>query len=200
MESTTKQRILEEALVMFGENGYKGTNLRELAQRLGLSKSALYRHFESKEDIWNCLYEKMESRYGESFGSEENMPPVPNSTYELVATTMKMVDFTVHDRYVVLMRKLIASEQFRDERITPMATKHFLTDIGDIFTHVFRGMMQNGIMKEYNPKLLALEYTAPITELIHLCDREPEKTEEVMGYIQDYVEHFVSVYCVDNKS
>ena len=51
MENTTKNRILEQALIMFAENGYKGTNLRELASALGLSKSALYKHYESKEDI-----------------------------------------------------------------------------------------------------------------------------------------------------
>ena len=49
MENTTKIRILDEALIMFAENGYKGTNLRDLAARLGLSKSALYKHYASKK-------------------------------------------------------------------------------------------------------------------------------------------------------
>ena len=60
MENTTKSRILEEALIMFAENGYKGTNLRDLAARLGFSKSALYKHYSSKEDIWNALLDRME--------------------------------------------------------------------------------------------------------------------------------------------
>ena len=50
MESITKERILDAALVSFAEHGYKGTNLRDLAAGMGLSKSALYRHYESKED------------------------------------------------------------------------------------------------------------------------------------------------------
>ena len=41
-ENSTKSRILDEALVVFAGNGYRGTNLRDLAARLGLSKSALY--------------------------------------------------------------------------------------------------------------------------------------------------------------
>ena len=49
MGNTTKKRILDAALVSFVENGYKGTNLRDFAAGLGLSKSALYRHYESKE-------------------------------------------------------------------------------------------------------------------------------------------------------
>lgn len=50
MENTTKEKILDAALVSFAENGYKGTNLRDLAAGMGLSKSALYKHYASKED------------------------------------------------------------------------------------------------------------------------------------------------------
>ena len=76
MENTTKSRILDEALVMFAENGYKGTNLRDLAARLGLSKSALYKHYTSKEDIWNAVLDRMEAYYGEKFGSSEHLPDI----------------------------------------------------------------------------------------------------------------------------
>ena len=63
MENTTKEKILDAALVSFAENGYKGTNLRDLAAGMGLSKSALYRHYESKEDIWNAVLDRMEAYY-----------------------------------------------------------------------------------------------------------------------------------------
>ena len=69
MENTTKERILDAALVSFAENGYKGTNLRDLAAGMGLSKSALYRHYESKEDIWNAVFDQMEAYYVSRFGS-----------------------------------------------------------------------------------------------------------------------------------
>lgn len=45
MAKTTKERILDAALEMFAENGYAGTNMRDLAQSVGLTKSALYKHF-----------------------------------------------------------------------------------------------------------------------------------------------------------
>ena len=79
MERTTKDRILDESLVMFAEYGYKGTNLRDLAARLELSKSALYKHYESKEDIWNALLDKMEAYYAQHFGSMDNLPQTPDS-------------------------------------------------------------------------------------------------------------------------
>ena len=78
MENTTRERILDAALVSFADNGYRGTNLRDLAAGLGLSKSALYKHFESKEDIWNALLDRVEAYYNERFGSPDNLPAVPN--------------------------------------------------------------------------------------------------------------------------
>ena len=39
------------ALELFAEQGYEKTSLREIAERLGVTKAALYYHFKSKEDI-----------------------------------------------------------------------------------------------------------------------------------------------------
>jgi AcrR family transcriptional regulator len=47
----TRARIQEVALELFAEQGYEGTSLREIAERLGVTKAALYYHFRSKEDI-----------------------------------------------------------------------------------------------------------------------------------------------------
>jgi AcrR family transcriptional regulator len=48
---STRERILDIALELFNEQGYEKTSLREIAQRLGVTKAALYYHFERKEDI-----------------------------------------------------------------------------------------------------------------------------------------------------
>jgi hypothetical protein len=42
--------------------------------------------------------------------------------------------------------------------------------------------------------MLAFAYTTPISALIHLCDREPEKTEEVMARVEAFSRHFVTGY------
>jgi AcrR family transcriptional regulator len=47
----TKERILDVALELFNEQGYESTSLREIADRLGVTKAALYYHFARKEDI-----------------------------------------------------------------------------------------------------------------------------------------------------
>ena len=116
MAKDTKERILAAALEMFSQNGYAGTNIRELSESLGLVKSAMYRHFESKEAIWNTLLDELIAYYEARFGSTEHLPPVPDSLEELEAMTMRMVSFTVHDETVVKTRKMLTIEQFRDER------------------------------------------------------------------------------------
>ena len=47
----TRERIQRVALELFTEQGYDKTSLREIAERLGVTKAALYYHFKSKEEL-----------------------------------------------------------------------------------------------------------------------------------------------------
>ncbi len=192
MENTTKNRILEEALIMFAENGYKGTNLRDLASRLGLSKSAIYKHYESKEAIWNALIDKMEAYYALRFGSAERLPEIPQSGEELFRLTMGMINFTVHDPQIILTRKLLLTEQFHNERIRKLATKHFLEGTAYFFAKIFEKMMENGVMEKSDPVMLSFAYTAPVTSLVHLCDREPDNKNETLQKIEEFIRYFIA--------
>ena len=194
MAKDTKERILAAALDMFSQKGYAGTNIRELAGSLGMGKSSMYRHFESKEEIWNTLLDELIAYYETRFGSPDHLPPVPASLEELVDMTMRMINFTVHDEKTVKSRKLLAIEQFRDDRARDLATKHFLAGLTDMFTQLFAGMMDRGLLRRDDPRMLAFAYTAPITALIHLCDREPEKAEDTISQAEAFSRHFIRVY------
>ena len=198
MANDTKERILEAALLMFSQNGYAGTNIRELSASLGLVKSGVYKHYESKEAIWNALLDKMIAYYAEHFGSSEHLPPVPDSPEGLVTMTMQMVNFTVHDEKVIMTRKVLTLEQFRDGRARELATKHFLTGLTEIFTHIFAGMMDKGSLRRDDPAMLAFAYTTPISALIHLCDREPDKKEAALAKVEAFSRHFIRVYRQEN--
>ena len=197
MAKDTKERILEAALEMFSQKGYAGTNIRELTASLGLVKSSMYRHFKSKEEIWNTLLDEMIAYYGARFGSPENLPPIPDSLEGLVEMTRHMTDVTIRDEKIIMTRKLLSIEQFRDDRARDLATKHFLTGLKEMFTHIFAGMMDKGLLRKDDPAMLAFAYTAPISALIHWCDREPEKTEEAMAQIEAFSRHFVKTYGVN---
>ena len=59
MAGDTKKRILKVALELFAQKGYLGTSMRDIAQQLGLTKAALYKHYTAKQDILDKIIERM---------------------------------------------------------------------------------------------------------------------------------------------
>ena len=55
----TRQRIQDVALELFAEQGYEKTSLREIAERLDVTKAALYYHFKTKEEILVSIFEDL---------------------------------------------------------------------------------------------------------------------------------------------
>ena len=121
---------------------------------------------------------------------------MPDSLEELTRLTMHMVNVTVRDEKIIMTRKVLTLEQFRDDRARELATKHFLPGLTEIFTRIFAGMMDKGLVKRDDPAMLAFAYTTPISALIHLCDREPEETEEATAQIEAFSRHFIATYGV----
>ena len=70
----TRDRILEVALDLFIEEGYEKVSLREVAERVGVTKAALYYHFSSKEEILKALVEPLLSVGGQMAEALESRP------------------------------------------------------------------------------------------------------------------------------
>ena len=107
---------------------------------------------------------------------------------------MRMVRITTEYETIVKTRKVLTLEQFRDERARDLATKHFLTGLTEMFTGIFTGMMDKGLLRRDDPAMLAFAYTMPIAALIHLCDREPEKAGEAFEKVEAFSRHFIRIY------
>jgi AcrR family transcriptional regulator len=61
----TRARILEEATRQAALRGLKGVSLNDVAEAVGLSKSGLFKHFESKEDMHLAVVELVTDRFRE---------------------------------------------------------------------------------------------------------------------------------------
>ncbi len=72
--NSTRERILDAALELFVTQGYDGTSLRQIAEQLGVTKAALYYHFESKEDILLALHMRMHEFGKNAFNSMGDEP------------------------------------------------------------------------------------------------------------------------------
>ena len=191
---STKQRILDEALTLFAENGYDGTGVDLIAERVGIKGPSLYKHYRGKEEILNALIDEEEERYDEMFGSEKNIGNVPQNAEEFIKVTMGRIAFTMRDPLIRKTRMLLVQEQFRNERISEVTTRHQLDGVQRMFAKIIKGMMDEGLVKKDDPELLAVELTAPAVLQIARADRQPQYAEECMECIEKHLRHFCKVY------
>ena len=193
---TTRDIILDEALSLFAENGYDGTSVEEIAEKVGIKAPSLYNHFKGKEDILNALIDMSEARYEEFFGSDQHIGRLPESKDEFIQTAIQKVSFTMNDPMIRKMRKFLVREQFRNERFAAITTKHQLNGIQGMYTKIIEGMMSMGLFKEDDPELLATEVTAPVALWISKADRQPQCGQESMESIEKHIRHFCDVYMI----
>lgn len=199
-KKTTKERILDSALTLFSQKGYDGVGVDLIAEQSGLKGPSIYKHFKSKEEILDTLISNVENYYEMNFGSESHPGRIPSSVEELIETAMKRIEFTLHDDAIKKTRRILTMEQFRNPRIAALATRYNLENIQGIYQKVFQGMMDAGMIRRGNPVLLSMWFVAPITLLIQMCDREPEREQEAMEFIREHMEHFVEEYATLGKS
>jgi AcrR family transcriptional regulator len=95
----TRTRIQQVALELFAEQGYERTSLREIAERLGVTKAALYYHFKSKEDIVLSFTEDYFGRLDALIAWGKEQPPNAATARELL------------DRYITIVME--SGEVFR---------------------------------------------------------------------------------------
>jgi AcrR family transcriptional regulator len=82
--SDTKEKIQDVAMELFAEQGYDKTSLREIAERLGVTKAALYYHFKTKEEIITSLFQATARRMDAVVEWAEQNTPTPETRRELV--------------------------------------------------------------------------------------------------------------------
>ena len=191
---TTRDRILNETLTLFAENGYDGTSVEEIAGKVGIKAPSLYNHFKGKEDILNALIDSAEKHYEMSFGSESNIGRLPESREEFIETTLKKVRFTIHDPMIQKIRKFLVQEQFRNERLAEITTRHQLDGLLQMYATIISSMIDKGICKKDYPELLAAELTAPVVVWVAKLDRQPQYEQEIMESIEKHIRHFCDVY------
>ena len=193
-KKTTKDKILESALTLFAAKGYDGVGVDLIAENAGIKGPSLYKHFKGKEDILNALLEMVETYYEENFGSADTLGKTPSSMDELIAMSIEKIEFTLHDPMIKKVRRLLTMEQFRNHRIALLATKYNIDRIQEMYRQIFAAMMDNGVMRRSDTALLSMSFSAPVSLLIQMCDREPEREQEVMERIKDFLRHFAEEY------
>ena len=196
---STKEKILETALTLFAQNGYNGTSMEQIAQDVGIKAPSLYKHFKGKEDILNSLIDISEAHYEENFGSDRNIGKIPDSIENFIHETLEKVRFTITDPLIRKMRIFLVQEQFRNERLAEITTRHQIEGVQKMYQTIIEGMMQKGLLAKGNSSLLALEITAPVALLISKVDRQPNSKKESLEIIRKHLQHFFETYKNDGN-
>ncbi|MEU5546481.1 TetR/AcrR family transcriptional regulator [Streptomyces sioyaensis] len=83
-KGNTRQRIQDVALELFSEQGYEKTSLREIAEKLEVTKAALYYHFKTKEDIVISLFQDVSRPIDELIVWAEEQPRTLETKREVI--------------------------------------------------------------------------------------------------------------------
>ena len=191
---STKEKILETALTLFAENGYNGTSMEQIAQDVGIKAPSLYKHFKGKEDILNTLIDTAENRYEENFGSDKNIGKIPNSIDEFIHETVEKIRFTMSDPMIRKMRIFLVQEQFRNERLAEITTRHQVDGLLQMYQRILETLMAAGVIVKDDPEMLATEITAPVALWISKVDRQPKCEKEALKFIEKHLQHFFKTY------
>lgn len=179
---------------MFAKNGYNGTSMEQIAQDVGIKTPSLYKHFKGKEDILNSLIDIAEARYEENFGSDKNIGKLPESIDEFLRSTTERIRFTINDPIIRKMRIFLVQEQFRNERLAEITTRHQMDGIQKMYQKIIEDLMNKGLFQKDDPALLAMELIAPITVLVSKADRQPKSKKDALKLIEKHIKHFVEIY------
>lgn len=94
----TRSRILDAALGLFSEHGFEGTTLQQIADRLGLTKAALYYHFRSKDDLLAALHEPVAKDLEAVLDAHDGQPDTPAARRQFV---QDYLDFLLRNRRTI---------------------------------------------------------------------------------------------------
>ena len=201
-KGNTKQEILETALDLFSTQGFEATSVSQIADAVGIRKASLYSHFASKQEILDALTEQVMEQYGKhsifihadwddaAFAeAKQNL-----SAEEVEKLIFEQIRYILHDPLISKARKMLTVEQFRNAQMAKLQTKRNYTGVMQYFTGLMRFFIRSGKLKDCDAEIMAAQLCLPVSVWINLCDREPEREDEVMGLIERHIRQFFEMY------
>ena len=185
--SNTKQRIIEESMKLFSVHGFEAVSIRTIADAVGVGNSALYKHFKSKKEIFDAIVLCSKEYFMEK--SNEQMAQI-QSKEDLKNACLRMFEFQTKDEWMVMFRKLLLIEQFKNEEMAEIYRRFFIELPVVSQAMVFEQLIKTGVMKNKDAHVMAMELYAPFY-LYHLY---AETGEELEKKFSQHVDNFWECY------
>lgn len=206
---TTKQKILNEAMALFAEKGYSAVCVGEIAEAVGIKAPSLYKHFKSKQDIFNAILDEMRSNYDKQAAAlningnnAKGDAPVFALVSEdiLVQMGIELFRFFLHDDYASKFRKMLTIEQFHNSELSMLYSKQYVDDPLAYQSTIFSYISASGGFINADPNIMALHFYAPIYMMLTMCDRQPEREKEALQLIEEHIKQFRVLYCKEEQA
>ena len=199
----TRHRILDEALTLFSEKGFANVFVSEIAERVGIKAPSLYKHYKSKQAIFDAIIDEMNHRFeqqAQALSISGTDPAADAEVYKnmdedhLVKLGSDLFRYYIHDSYTRRFRKMLTIEQFRDKELAQVYSRPYF-DMPLSYQGMLLGMMAaQGLLTADNVPIMTLHFYAPIYMLLTVCDREPEREQEALKLIEEHIRQFDKLY------
>ncbi len=146
----TRDKILDASLALFSKKGFLGATTKEIAKKAGVAELTLFRHFSSKER----LFEEMIAGYSFLPALKGLLPELRGLSYKdaLVQIAGRYLDRLCERRDLI---KIMHSEIHLYPAKVKDIQQNFVGEIVRTLASYFRGMQEEGMLKEFDPELAA---------------------------------------------
>lgn len=199
----TKKKILDAALALFAEKGYTNVFVKQIADAVGIKAPSLYKHFRSKQEIFEAILAELKSGYdrqaaalhlnGNNAMADAKVFAAASGD-ELVKTGLGLFRFFLHDETARNCRRMMTLEQFRNPELAQLLSRQYADDPLAYQSAMFGFLGSTGVLQQWDADVMALQFYAPIHMLITLCDRQPEREAELTVLLEKHIRQFGSVY------
>ena len=195
----TKGKILLTALQLFARDGYEAVSVRNIADELGITKGALYRHYINKRDIFDSIVDRMiqiDAQRAEEYQMPteqyDEMPDsYANTSWEDIEQyTVEQLKFWTEDNFALLFRRMLTLEQYRNAEMAELYSQCIVGGPVSYMEDLFCELIKKGVLKEENPRQLAVEYYAPLFLLISMFDKKGDN-EEYVEILRNHTKNFI---------
>ena len=175
-----KEEILIVALHLFARDGYEAVSVSQIAGELDMTKGALYRHYKSKRDIFECIVRRMEQQDGEQAREnevpQESIEKTPEeyqnvSLYDFVEYSKSMYEYWTEDDFASSFRKMLTIEQFRSEEMQNLYQQYLVSGPTEYVKDLFKNM------EIKNPEENAIKFYANMFFYYSVYDGATDKTK-----------------------
>ena len=191
---TTKEKILLTSLKLFAQDGYEAVSISKISGELGMAKSALYKHYKNKRDIFDSIINRMDEldyeRAREYNMPEGNMDEIIKGYREIsidkirIYTEAQFKHWT-EEEFSSLFRRMLTLEQYRNQEMADLYQKYLVSGPIDYMTHLFAGIIE----KKEEAKQLAIEFYGPIFLMYSLYDNKSEG-DDLAKMLRKHVDRF----------